>query len=1044
VYSDSTITRDRINTILSLGAKASSEPDFALDMRDSSIYWINDLENDDEYEDWPDDLTQLFFRMGGVMLRPVRRNVFNLLITVDPEDVESTSALLKMAQSFMAHKSPVRIGIVFSSSKKVDEESDELSNTVLIRRIMNYALSEGRTRKAFNDIVETLSTGEFNNLKKKYAMIGEEFDFGAELARDFIKKSGRPTPGAFLNGVPLKWDSVDDFEEVVLNQLLREAQSVQIDAYNGKVRDDTDIFEYLMNKPNVLARLNDKILDVSHSKYVSFGTETWEPGKVLKNQYANLASQLDYLTPSSKRKTPITVTIWVFADIGSQEGQKFLRNAVDFLSESSTHARIAFIPTDTGTSAFKEMVTSAFAENDINKLKKSLEEYSDDRTAEERNSASELSDISATFMRLAGVPVGGKGLVVNGRIIGPLDEDDTFEVGDWALVEKFSYDSCAKYFDSDDRDSDAIMRICSALGNPNAKSKHTKRFTMPDFSNPVAVDTKVDPDDVFYVDLVAVVDPASRSGHKMAAIMSAMKLAVGQWTKIQIIFNTQSKNSELPLKSYFRFVAGQHSQEDVVFENLPREPLFTQNMIAPDNWMVEVKRGLQDLDNIRLRDLGSSSIDSEYELEYILVEGHCLELKSGTPPRGLQFTLTPENEAQSPSETIVMANLGYFQLKAGPGVWSLGLREGPSRDIFSLENYNNKPVVVHSFQSVVIKVKVKRNPGKETVSLLDTEEEAGGSWFGFGGKKPEQEEQVINVFSVASGHLYERLLRIMMLSVMKNTQSKVKFWFLKNYLSPTIKDLLPELAKKYGFEYELVQYHWPRWLNPQREKQRIIWGYKILFLDVLFPLSLKKIVFVDADQIVRTDMKELFELDLEGNPYGYTPFCDSRTEMEGFRFWKQGYWRSHLGKRKYHISALYVVDLVRFRRVAAGDRLRGQYQALSQDPNSLSNLDQDLPNNMIYQVGIKSLPQEWLWCETWCDEASKKYAKTIDLCNNPQTKEPKLEAAQRIVPEWKDYDRELREFIQKIQNKTPDSGSHTTPIRANDNDKSHEHEHQEL
>lgn len=34
------------------------------------------------------------------------------------------------------------------------------------------------------------------------------------------------------------------------------------------------------------------------------------------------------------------------------------------------------------------------------------------------------------------------------------------------------------------------------------------------------------------------------------------------------------------------------------------------------------------------------------------------------------------------------------------------------------------------------------------------------------------------------------------------------------------------------------------------------------------------------------------------------------------------------------------MDLVRFRKVAAGDRLRGQYQALSQDPNSLSNLDQ--------------------------------------------------------------------------------------------------------
>ena len=39
-------------------------------------------------------------------------------------------------------------------------------------------------------------------------------------------------------------------------------------------------------------------------------------------------------------------------------------------------------------------------------------------------------------------------------------------------------------------------------------------------------------------------------------------------------------------------------------------------------------------------------------------------------------------------------------------------------------------------------------------------------------------------------------------------------------------------------------------------------------------------------------------------------------------------------------SALYVVDLVKFRKIAAGDRLRGQYQGLSQDPNSLSNLDQ--------------------------------------------------------------------------------------------------------
>ena len=48
-------------------------------------------------------------------------------------------------------------------------------------------------------------------------------------------------------------------------------------------------------------------------------------------------------------------------------------------------------------------------------------------------------------------------------------------------------------------------------------------------------------------------------------------------------------------------------------------------------------------------------------------------------------------------------------------------------------------------------------------------------------------------------------------------------------------------------------------------------------------------------------------------------------------------------------SALYVVDLKKFRRIAAGDRLRGQYQGLSQDPNSLSNLDQVCSSENIVQ-----------------------------------------------------------------------------------------------
>ena len=78
------------------------------------------------------------------------------------------------------------------------------------------------------------------------------------------------------------------------------------------------------------------------------------------------------------------------------------------------------------------------------------------------------------------------------------------------------------------------------------------------------------------------------------------------------------------------------------------------------------------------------------------------------------------------------------------------------------------------------------------------------------GADTEQEDEGLNIFCVATGHLYERLLKIMMLSVMKTTKTPVKFWILKNFLSPSLKEFIPEYAKKYGFQYEYVHYKWPR------------------------------------------------------------------------------------------------------------------------------------------------------------------------------------------------------------------------------------------
>ena len=43
-------------------------------------------------------------------------------------------------------------------------------------------------------------------------------------------------------------------------------------------------------------------------------------------------------------------------------------------------------------------------------------------------------------------------------------------------------------------------------------------------------------------------------------------------------------------------------------------------------------------------------------------------------------------EVERVVDTLVMANLGYFQLKAAPGLWRLQLAPGPSQDLYSVQS----------------------------------------------------------------------------------------------------------------------------------------------------------------------------------------------------------------------------------------------------------------------------------------------------------------------------------------------------------------------
>uniref|UniRef100_A0A8D0C769 UDP-glucose ceramide glucosyltransferase-like 1 n=1 Tax=Scleropages formosus TaxID=113540 RepID=A0A8D0C769_SCLFO len=1037
------------------------EESYALDIRNPAIMWVNDIEMDHMYRSWPSSSQELLRTTFPGVIRQIRRNFFNLVLFLDPCH-EDSGELVKLAELFYSHTIPLRIGFVFvvNMDDRVDGTIDAGVGFV---RVLNYVTEEYDFAQAFASMVsiykkveegQVLSAGDVASyLKKKFPkasvakILGPDsiYDDKRKVEPAFYRKTGLGSlPVALFNGVPLSSEEMDPEElETVLLQ---------------RIMDSTSFFQravFMVGFLDLSATLSSTKRDQSQAViltgfYVFLVVDDWKDPNTFsyldsRDQSAVIATRVKYISKSGEQYCLCPFLSHSKLNPPSKPSSAGIY--VGVLPESLTEVNTVI------TRAIWASLHTQRSKETFSFLQKILKEENTKQLDQGAKMRDFLVDTFEKKYNTIGVEFlhsqrlfcqnvlkltsGQQAVVINGRILGPFEEE--FELEDFHLLEKITLSASAEKIKGMVKSMGLMAKhswVSPIHGLILGCSHSCVCFTVllivrsdscdsPLSALPSVLHLSPRPDEVFY-DVVAVVDPLTREAQKMSSLLIVLSQVINM--KLQVFMNCRAKLSEMPLKSFYRFVL----ESDVMFlandtvspgplarfTEMPESPLLTLNMITPESWMVEAVRSSYDLDNIHLQEV--SVVMAEYELEYLLLEGHCFDQSTGQPPRGLQFTLGMTRDPLM-QDTIVMANLGYFQLKANPGAWILKLRKGRSEEIYQILAHDGTDspadadagdviVVLNSFHSKIIKVRVCGKP----VALFSISCSITGQPTS---EEAEKKEDVLNIFSVASGHLYERFLRIMMLSVLRHTKTPVKFWFLKNYLSPSFKESIPHLAEAYGFQYELVQYKWPRWLHQQTEKQRIIWGYKILFLDVLFPLAVDKIIFVDADQIVRADLKDLRDLDLQGAPYGYTPFCDSRKEMEGYRFWKSGYWASHLGNRKYHISALYVVDLKKFRKIAAGDRLRGQYQALSQDPNSLSNLDQDLPNNMIHQVAIKSLPQEWLWCETWCDDASKAAAKTIDLCNNPKTKEPKLAAAVRIVPEWAEYDHKIKELLKKNSGK---------------------------
>ncbi|KAG8880608.1 hypothetical protein FRB97_000656 [Tulasnella sp. 331] len=1042
------------------------------------IAWLNDFEQDERYASWPSDLSSLLQPSYGGQMPRIRRNIHNIIVAVDLS--KSTSlATVNILTGLVQRGVPVRFGVVpiveseealqvarilyylfenfeplqaigiFAQGGSVRRPTMDLQ---LLRRVYESVIATespaaGTTWKTFDNIISPFA--DDTRLAERLAAYSERL--GVTNAES---KSGH----VFING---KYFSLHD---IFIGEL--------VDS------EDLDVSNHFYDLPMTASRRN---------RYI-YPSATG-PNALRLSSLVDLDMPQGFVYSGEPEKlTPLSV--WIIGDFETFEAITLVQEALRAMS-GTTSFRLSFVyvPGNEGSATgaprvSEALMTVAHSEAWLtpDNMMKLLEATQPSLATTEQlkdmlkglfGKGAELvldgelkfEENGKRIARKLGFAPGDLGIVMNGRVIGPFGKDAftaedfltlaSYELGKRVLPVHMALESAFKADSKEASIPDRMLAEVSSVvsadqtpapgmeGDPRPRSRpyevlKSEHASFAMGNNNIAI---------FH--LACIINPLSVNAQQYSSLLEW--LAHETLVHAIVYLNPAHEVTELPLKRFYRYNlpsrlafddSSKLSNAKVAFTGLPPDPIYTLAMDVPRSWLVRPKESLHDLDNIQLSALSeaerATGVEAVFSLDYLVIEGHAQDSVTKAPPRGLQLQLS--SNSVPISDTQVVANLGYFQLRAAPGVAQLEIRPGRGREIYEMvsagnQGYNSPSVdevgvdiTVTSFEGVTLYPAFRRLEGMENADVLTESEQADAGVFGnlaskvgslFSSSKAKSTTEVakrqadINIFTVASGLLYERFASIMILSVLKNTDKTVKFWFIENFLSPSFLEFIPHFAAEYNFEYELVTYKWPSWLRMPTEKQRIIWGYKILFLDVLFPMDLKKVIFVDADQIVRADLHELVTLDLHGAPYGYTPMGNDSEDMDGFRFWKQGYWKDHLRGLPYHISALYVVDLVRFRQLAAGDRLRGQYQGLSADPNSLSNLDQDLPNNMQREVPIFSLGEDWLWCETWCSKDRLHRAKTIDLCQNPKTKEPKLSRA-RQIPEWEVYDGEIATFARKL------------------------------
>lgn len=337
---------------------------YILDFRHPAILWLNDLESDKQYQKWPtsfyDLLRNNFF--GG--LRTIQKNMYNLVVVIDPSQIESSHELMKNIEAYFVHELPIRIGLVFVTNNEYGADFYRafrylLKNNDNAARALNFVNELYKSKST--DVKET-----FSKIAKYSGSLSSIFDESNPFENErhdmntYFEQSGlsRTFPHVLFNGNLLTADELlpSTFEDVITTRMLRMQFDIQQQVYHGQLQDTDNIIEVLNSKPNVVKRLNQRIFGQTPSMptvYVDLSMINGQASDLLdvkkfqtlpvREQASVIMASMTYQGKKDELGQPLyPITLWIACDLDRQDGRQLFLNALTYL-KSHTQARLGLL-----------------------------------------------------------------------------------------------------------------------------------------------------------------------------------------------------------------------------------------------------------------------------------------------------------------------------------------------------------------------------------------------------------------------------------------------------------------------------------------------------------------------------------------------------------------------------------------------------------------------------------------------------------------------------------------------------------------------------